>query len=251
MTVNRFFLTLLAGALLASTGSFAQDFENVRERLQTLANVEDSQISIAETPVEGVLQVRLGSEIVYISEDARYLLQGRMFDLDTRQDLTDQAMSEVRKGLMSQLDTKDTITFGPDDAEFELFVFTDVDCGYCRKLHEQIAEYNEAGIQIHYAAFPRAGVGSDTFVKMNSVWCADDPREAMNLAKRGERPEKASCESPVQAQYTLGQAMGVTGTPALVTPGGDLIPGYVPPRDLKARLGQLARSADAPTPVAD
>ncbi|MGB0514530.1 MAG: DsbC family protein [Wenzhouxiangellaceae bacterium] len=248
--MNRFFLTFLAGALLASGGAFAQDYDEVRARLQTLTNVEDSQISIAETPVAGVLQVRLGSEIVYMSDDARYLLQGRMFDLDTRQDLTDQAMSEVRKGLMSQLSADDTITFGPDDSDFELYVFTDVDCGYCRKLHEQIREYNDAGIQIHYAAFPRAGVGSDTFKKMTSVWCADDPHEAMNVAKRGERPNEASCESPVQKQYTLGQAMGVTGTPALLTPGGDLIPGYVPPMDLKARLAQIERRSESDSTAA-
>ncbi|NCO18706.1 MAG: DsbC family protein [Gammaproteobacteria bacterium] len=234
--------TLMAaafGLFLLPVDSFGQDYEEVRARLQTLANVEDSRISIAESPINGMLQIRLGSEIVYMTDDARFLVQGRLFDLDTREDLTDRAMSEVRKGLIKELASARTIDFGPEDADYSLYVFTDVDCGYCRRLHEQIAEYNDAGIRIRYAAFPRAGIGSETFRKMNSVWCAADPHAAMDFAKAGNTPEPASCDSPVAQQYQLGQSMGVTGTPALLTTDGDLIPGYVPPQDLRKRLEML------------
>jgi len=236
--VNRTILRALAAMLLLPSLVQADDYENVRERLKTLINPE-TEMAIAETPLPGILQVRLGSDIVYISADGRYLLQGRMLDLDTRQDLTDRAMGEVRRELMAGLAGDELITFGPD-GDYEITVFTDVDCGYCRRLHQQIEEYIAAGIQVHYAAFPRAGVGSESFNKMTSVWCADDQQAAMDLAKSGGTPEPAECDAPIAEHYKLGQSLGVTGTPALLTPDGDLIPGYVPPQDLRARLEQLA-----------
>lgn len=225
-------------SLLAAMPVLAQDYEAVRERLTGLTGADVNPI-IAETPINGLLQVRLGSEIVYMTEDARFLVQGRVLDLDTRVDLTDQARSELRRELIANIDEEALISYGPEDAEHELLVFTDVDCGFCRKLHQEIAEYNEAGIRIRYLAFPRAGAASQTFAKMESVWCASDPNAAMDIAKAGGEPEPATCESPVNDQYQLGQSVGVTGTPALVTTNGDLIPGYVPPDDLRSRLEQL------------
>ncbi|MDT8410458.1 MAG: DsbC family protein [Wenzhouxiangellaceae bacterium] len=225
-----------------SFSAWAGDYEEVRERLKTLVNSEAADIAIAETPIPGMLEVRIGSDILYVSEDARYLLQGRLVDLETRQDLTDQAMGEVRKELIAGLDDEQMIQYGQDDSDFDIIVFTDVDCGYCRRLHQQVDEYNDAGITVHYAAFPRAGLGSETFRKMNSVWCADDQQAAMDIAKSGGSPAPAECDSPVADQYQLGQSIGVTGTPALVTRDGDLIPGYVPPQDLRVRLQQIAKS---------
>ncbi|MFU8878454.1 MAG: DsbC family protein, partial [Wenzhouxiangellaceae bacterium] len=206
----------------------ADKYDQVRERLQGIVG-EGTAISIADSILPNILQVRLGSDIVYLSDDGRYLLQGRLLDLDSRVDLTEQAMNVVRQELIEGIDREGLISFGTDDLAHEIYVFTDVDCGFCRRLHEQVEEYNEAGIRVSYAAFPRAGVGSATHTKMTSVWCAADQHAAMDLAKAGGTPEPAECENPVDAQYQLGQSIGVTGTPALVTKGGDLIPGYVPP----------------------
>jgi thiol:disulfide interchange protein DsbC len=235
---------MVSALLLAPVLAAADDYDQVRERLSALVN-GDTDISIAESPLPGILQVRLGSDIVYITDDGRYLLQGRVLDLDTRQDITDQAKSEIRQELIDGIDYDKLISYGAEDSEFEIIVFTDVDCGYCRRLHQQVQEYNDAGIRINYAAFPRAGLGSETFRKMTSVWCSDDQQAAMDLAKGGGTPEPEECDAPVAEQYKLGQAVGVTGTPALVTPGGDLIPGYVPPNDLRVRLEQLAAQKSA------
>lgn len=234
----------IAALLLTPVLAAADDYEQVRERLSSLVDSE-TDISIAESPMSGILEVRLGSDIVYISDDGRYLLQGRVLDLETRQDITDQAKSKIRRELIDGIDYDKLISYGPEDSEFEIIVFTDVDCGYCRRLHQQVEEYNDAGIRISYAAFPRAGIGSETFRTMTSVWCSDDQQAAMDLAKGGGTPEPAECEAPIAEQYSLGQAVGVTGTPALVTPGGDLIPGYVPPNDLRVRLEQLAAQNSA------
>jgi len=237
--VNRILKFMVSALFLTPVLAAADDYDQVRERLSSLVNGE-TNISIAESPLPGILQVRLGSDIVYMTDDGRYLLQGRVLDLDTREDITDQAKSKIRQELIDGIDYEKLISYGPEDSEFEIIVFTDVDCGYCRRLHQQVEEYNDAGIRISYAAFPRAGAGSETFRKMTSVWCSDDQQAAMDLAKGGGTPEPAECDAPVSKQYQLGQSVGVTGTPALVTPGGDLIPGYVPPNDLRVRLEQLA-----------
>jgi len=241
--VNRIFKFMVLVLLMPMLAA-ADDYDQVRERLSTLVDGE-IDISIAESPLPGILQVRLGSDIVYMTSDGRYLLQGRVLDLDTRQDITDQAKSQIRRELIDGIDYDQLISYGAEDSEFEIIVFTDVDCGYCRRLHQQVDEYNAAGIRISYAAFPRAGAGSETFRKMTSVWCSDDQQAAMDLAKGGGTPEPVDCQAPVADQYQLGQSVGVTGTPALVTPGGDLIPGYVPPNDLRVRLEQLAAQNNA------
>lgn len=246
--MNRILKGMVSVLLLAPVLAVADGYDQIRERLSTLVT-GDVEISIAESPLPGILQVRFGSDIVYMTEDGRYLLQGRVLDLDTRQDITDQAKSKIRQELVDEIDHSKLISYGEKDAEFDIIVFTDVDCGYCRRLHQQVEEYNDAGIRISYAAFPRAGAGSETFRKMTSVWCADDQQAAMDLAKGGGTPEPLDCEAPVSDQYRLGQAVGVTGTPALVTPDGDLIPGYVPPADLRVRLEQLAARNGADQPA--
>jgi len=242
--VNRMLAIVLTLMLSLPLSAPAADYQAVRDRLSTLID-DGTEISIAESPLPGILQVRLGSDIVYVTDDGRYLMQGRVLDLDTRQDLTDRARSQIRREMVREIEHDDLISYGAEDSDFEIIVFTDVDCGYCRRLHQQVEEYNDAGIRISYAAFPRAGMGSETSRKMTSVWCADDQRAAMDLAKGGGTPEPMECDAPVAELYEMGQAVGVTGTPALVTPNGDLIPGYVPPNDLRVRLEQLAAAGSA------
>ncbi|NIM69171.1 MAG: thioredoxin fold domain-containing protein [Xanthomonadales bacterium] len=197
-------------------------------------------IAISETPIDGLLQVQVNNEIVYASADAKYLIAGRIIDMDTQVNLTDQAKASIRKELLQDLDHSRHITFAAAEPQHELLVFTDIDCGYCRKLHSQIAEYMAEGISIQYLAFPRAGIGSHSYEKYVSVWCADDPQGALTDAKAGNEPEPLQCDNPVSEQYDLGLKVGVTGTPALLTSDGTLIPGYVPPKQLSERLAAIA-----------
>jgi thiol:disulfide interchange protein DsbC len=233
--------------MVASTVAFAGDTDNsiVEEKVRALVPTAKT-VAISETPITGLLQVQINSDIVYVTEDADYLIQGQIMEMDSRVNLTDQAKSTIRQGLMKDLNTDELITFAPEDSKYELTVFTDIDCGYCRKLHSQIEEYNKDGITIHYMAFPRAGVGSESYDKFVSVWCAADQKSALTLAKNGVDPEPMTCKNPIEEQYELGREIGVTGTPQLVTPDGTLIPGYMPPDQLRARLESLAAASAEP-----
>ena len=217
----------------------ADDYSAIEDRIRTLAPRANS-IAISETPIEGILQVQIDGDIVYTSVDGKYMFQGRIIDLDTREDLTETSKAGLRKELIGHIDPSGQITFSPEEPVYELMVFTDIDCGYCRKLHSQVDEYNKQGIAIHYMSFPRAGIGSRSYEKAVSVWCADDQQSAMTLAKLGSEPDLKQCDNPVAEQYQLGKDLGVTGTPALLTSSGQLIPGYVPPDQLRVRLDKLS-----------
>lgn len=228
--------------MILATAAVAQDSDHsiVEEKIRALVPTAKT-VAIADSPVDGLLQVQINSDIVYVTEDAEYLFQGQLMDIDTRTNVTDEAKSVIRQGLLAEVKNDDQIIFASEsaDAKYDLMVFTDIDCGYCRKLHDQIEEYNAEGISIHYMAFPRAGVGSDSYDKFVSVWCAADQQGALTLAKNGIDPEPKSCKNPIAEQYELGREIGVTGTPALVTADGTLIPGYMPPEQLLARLAAL------------
>lgn len=232
---------LLASSLMVSTFAVAAE-ENadgmIEEKIRMLAP-NAKTIAISETPIDGILQVQINSDIVYVTADGQYLLQGKIMEIDSRINITDQAKSGIRVGLLAELKADEQITYAPENPKYDLLVFTDIDCGYCRKLHNQMTEYNEEGIAIHYLAFPRAGVGSNSYDKFVSVWCSDDQQSAMTLAKNGSDPEPQKCANPIADQYELGRELGVTGTPALVTADGTLIPGYMPPAQLRARLESM------------
>jgi thiol:disulfide interchange protein DsbC len=235
---------LIAIALASVSGTLlAKDkFELVEERIRELAPSAKS-IAVSETRLNGILQVQIEGDIVYATDDGRFLIQGRVIDMDTREDLTEVAKAGIRKDLLAGIDVSRQIEFLPEETTYDLTVFTDIDCGYCRKLHSQMAEYNEQGIAIHYMAFPRAGIGSASYDKFVSVWCADDQQAALTSAKAGSEPEPKQCENPVAEQYQLGIALGVTGTPAIMTADGQLIPGYVPPATLRERLDSMEAPA--------
>ena len=220
-----------------------QSFDAVEAKIRTLVP-NAKTIAVSETPINGVLQVQINSDIVYVTDDSQYLLQGQIMDIDTKANLTDQAKSGIRLSLLEDLKKDEQISFAPEEPKYELLVFTDIDCGYCRKLHNQMDGYNEQGIAINYMAFPRAGIGSDSYDKFVSVWCSADQREAITLAKNGTDPLPQKCPNPIADQYELGRELGVTGTPALVTNDGTLIPGYMPPAQLRQRLDSLQVAAE-------
>ena len=198
--------------------------------------------AVNPTAIPGLYEVLIGGQVLYLSEDGRFALQGDLLDLSTHDNLTENRRGELRGKAIEAVGENNMVVFAPEGpAKYTVTVFTDIDCGYCRKMHSQIATYNKEGIKMRYLMFPREGVGSDSFDKAVSVWCADDRREAMTQAKRGENIERKTCDNPVQAQYELGQKLGVRGTPSMILEDGTMIPGYVPPTQL-AEL--LARNKD-------
>lgn len=207
------------------------------ELKQKLSSTLQLQIdSIAEAPVPGLLQVMTSRGLFYVSQDGSYFLQAHIYNLDEgMRNETQASLAGARiEGLKGFAD--DTIEFKAKDEKFVVNIFTDISCGYCRKLHNEMQDYNDLGITVRYLAFPRAGVNSQPYHDMVSVWCADDPQKAMTDAKNGSQVPSKSCATKVAQQYQFGQSMGVTGTPNIVMPNGDVIPGYQPAAQLEQAL---------------
>ena len=192
--------------------------------------------SVKETPMAGLYEVTLGPQIYYMSGDGRFLLDGRLIDIEKSEDLTEASRSQARLSTLEKISDDQTVIFSPQDPKFTITVFTDIDCGYCRKLHQEIAGYNAKGIRVRYMFFPRSGVGSPSYDKAVSVWCADDRNQALTDAKAGKDVEARKCDNPVAQQLELGQSLGVRGTPSIFLGDGQMVPGYVPPAKLAAML---------------
>jgi len=199
---------------------------------------------IRPSPIKGMFEVRMGGDVAYVSAEGRYLISGDMFDIESRTNLTETGRADERRKLLAKLDEKDMIVFAPATTKHTITIFTDVECGYCRKLHSEIEEINKLGVRVRYMAYPRSGPGTADWAKMETVWCSKDRKAAITQAKQGGDVKAQACgATPVAKQYELGEQMGVRGTPAIYTAGGDYIGGYLPPQQLLQQLDELAKAA--------
>lgn len=207
----------------------AKILENLKARYRAVFHSEPDEITPSLIP--NVYQLRQGTKVVYVSADGKYFLKGDMIDAETQENVTEVVKRSIRKEMLLGKDNK-PVVFKAKDEKHVLTVFTDIDCPYCVKLHREVSALNDKGITVKYLMFPRAGIDSESYKKTVSVWCADDNRQALTDAKERKPVDSRTCENPVAAQYFLGQKVGVTGTPALITSSGRLIPGYVPAEKL-------------------
>ena len=228
------------------------------EEMISIVLPEGSKVeSIEKSEFPGIYKVYFGDlQPLYVSKDGKYFIYGQMFKINwdsagvgayagetyksltpNIDNLTDLDILEKRVSLMQEIESSELISFQSNEQLYELTVFTDVDCGYCRKLHKEIKEYNDLGITIRYAAFPRSGLGTDAFTKMVGAWCSSDSKKAITNLKNGKNPSLTFCDSqPVSKHYAIGKKIGITGTPAIITEKGELLPGYYSPKDLLKKL---------------
>ncbi len=202
---------------------------------------------VGAAPMAGFREVLVSGQTLYISDDGRYMLQGNLYDNTTKTDLSQVSLGQLRRELLETVPASDRIVFAPPNPKYTLSVFTDIECGYCQKLHSDIAEYNRQGIAIEYLAYPRMGLGSPDHKKMISVWCAPDRKKALTDAKAGRAIPAKDCTNPVTMHYDLGQRVGLTGTPMLINSDGSQLPGYMPPAEMRAALDKMAAQAKPDT----
>jgi thiol:disulfide interchange protein DsbC len=201
---------------------------------------------VRPSPVAGVYEVTVGADVLYVSADGRYAFAGDLFEVESRANVTEAKRSGARSKLLAKIDERETIVFGSASAKHTITVFTDVECGYCRKLHSEIDQLNKLGVRVRYLAYPRSGPGSEDWRKMEQVWCSPDRKTAITRAKQDQEVKSAGCgATPVAKQFELGDDLGVRGTPAIFTVNGDYIGGYLPPAALKEQLDELSAKAKA------
>jgi len=204
-----------------------------------IPGIESQQIT--QSPIDGIYEVMFGMNVVYIDKEGRYIFKGDIIELESAKNITEIKRGSSRVDTINGLSEESMIIFSPEQAKYQVTVFTDVDCPYCRRLHSEVNVLNESGIAVRYLAFPRTGIPSPGYDKMVSVWCSDDPKKAMTDAKVGKKVTTKKCDNPVAEHYDLGMKFAIRGTPTIVLENGEVLGGYVP----ADRLVPKVRSASA------
>ena len=230
------FLVAIALAT-ASLGAGADDqvLEAAVKQVQPSAVIS----SIKETPVPGIVEIKTENfDPIYMTNDGKYFLAGPLLKVEGGKitNLTDQDVERTRAAVFASVPLKDMIIFSPKVTKRRIYVFTDVDCAFCRKFHSQISDVTDLGIEVRYLAYPRAGNDSATAVTMNSVWCSRDRQQALTAAKAGGIIEKNECRTAIAQEHDMGASIGVKGTPAIFTEDGLMLGGYLTPGQLKKAL---------------
>ncbi len=228
-------LTVIAGLGLAFAAS-ADDSE-LRSRIaESLPGVEVD--AVRPTPIDGLYEVTVGANVAYVSADGRYHLYGDLVDVSEGKSLTEARRSELRLALLEDMNSGNAIVFGPDEPRHTVTVFTDVNCGWCRRFHQQVPALNEKGVAVRYVFFPV--IAESSFTDAEAVWCSDDRNDAMTRAKAGEKVEPKACENPIAEHFALGRQLGVRSTPTIIMEDGSVRPGFVEAAELAAMLdGEL------------
>jgi thiol:disulfide interchange protein DsbC len=239
------FLAVLTLAMCIAAGGVhaAPDDQAVDPRVSLLkhlpagSKVED----LKPSPIPGIYEFMQGVEVSYLTADGKYFLDGSLYDMDSRENLSEVLRTRARLAMISAVPESEMVIFGPKNPSYTITVFTDVDCAYCRKLHSEIAELNRLGVRVRYMFFPRSGPNTESWKKAEVVWCSPNRNEAFTRAKSGAPLDMSkTCDAtPVAREYALGQSIGVRGTPAILTENGDYISGYMPPRELVQQIKDL------------
>jgi thiol:disulfide interchange protein DsbC len=225
---------MLALSFNLSAADKTTNYGQVKAKLQSGLGMHIS--SIGDAPVPGLLQVMTEKGLFYTSQDGKYLFRANIFNIEEgMRNVTEDTLESVRlDGLVEFKEA--VIEYKADKEKYVVNIFTDITCGYCRKLHNEMAQYNDLGITVRYLAFPRGGLKSSSYTDMVSIWCAENKQDALDNAKAGGTVANKSCDTKVAEQYAFGQKIGVNGTPNIIMPDGSVIPGYQPPKQLEQAL---------------
>ena len=226
-------LLLLAAILSLQPGLLAADDDDFAELRKALAErLPDIKVtSINETPLEGIYELISSGQIYYLSGDGRFVIEGELIDLEARKNLTTERLGSLHLALINDMDEAEMLVYkgesdDPSKPNRSITVFTDVSCGYCRKLHTELDTFIESGVDVRYLLFPRAGLGTPAAQALESVWCADDPQGAMTIAKSGGKVAEKTCENPIENHMAVAEQIGLRGTPLIYLDNGVRIPGY-------------------------
>ena len=197
--------------------------------------------NVKESQIENLYIVDIGDlQPIYTSKNGEFFFYGELYAVNGNmlQNTTKDEINLKRKSILDEaLSEGDFITFKSDNEKHRVIIFTDVDCGYCRKFHNEINDFNDLGITVNYVAFPRSGLASDSYNKIVTAWCSTDAKDTLTKMKQGIDVQLSMCQDhPVEKHFLLGQKIGITGTPAIIKSNGELLPGYLPPDELITRL---------------
>ena len=236
--INKVLIILSVCTFATSAFSGESNLEMARKNLAKIFPNIKAQ-NITKSPIPGIYQIAMPPRFYYASEDGRYIFNGDLIDVTENKNISQTARNKSVAEAINAMGEDSMIIFGNNTLKHTITVFTDIDCGYCRKLHKEVTKYNKLGIRVRYMSYPRAAVGSTSFQKAEAVWCSKDKAKALTDAKNGIEIKSKKCKNPVAEHYDMGNKIGIRGTPAIILEDGTLVPGYVPASRLIEMLNQV------------
>lgn len=223
-------LSLCGVAMAAGTGA-----EDLRQKLQT-QYPNTAITSVRESVLPGLYEVVLGRNVAYTNADGRYMLFGHVFDMKTREDLTAGVIEELNRVDVAQLPIVDAVKTVRGKGSRVLYVFSDPDCPFCKKLEQELGKVDD--VTIYTFLYPLEGLHPDAKRKSKMVWCAKDRAKAWSdLMIRDQLPKGTEqCATPVERSIALGEKLGFKGTPTLIFKDGQIAPGALPASEIEKRL---------------
>ena len=235
MKIPQLLLTLCI-ALSSSTLLAGSDIDKLKNILtKRLPGVEVNKIT--KSPLDGLYEVISGSQIVYMSADGRYMIDGDFVDLVSKKNHTEDAKSGMRLAQIDALGEDNMLIYKPEVVKHTVTVVTDINCPYCRRLHDEMDQYLKLGVRVRYIFMPLKG--KEDFKTTVSVWCSKDRNLSLDIAKAGGTLDPKTCTNPIKRQLDVARKIGVRGTPAIILEDGTMLPGYVPIDKLIAEIRKI------------
>ncbi len=207
--------------------------ETVRARLaKDFPDFKDAQI--APAPVAGLYEIWVGNVVGYLTSDGKYLFDGSLIELETKTNLTEVRRNTWRKEQVDKLAEEDMLIYEPKKVEQTVTVFTDPQCGFCKKFQSEMDGYLGKGIRVRYMFVPIFGDKSKKLSE--NVWCAKDRLQAYTDVMTDKKIEDKTCKNPLEKHMEVAAELGIRGTPGILAQDGRLLRGYMPPAALKAEL---------------
>ncbi len=236
ISLLRHVTAMAAAVVLCISGTAAADDPPSLDKLRGLVEASLPGVaitSVADTPAEGLYELVVDGTIYYVDSKGEFLIEGNLIQLSSRENLTEARLGTLHMSMLADMSEEDMLIYEPDEPTGRsITVFTDISCGFCRRLHADLDQLLDEGVAVRYLLFPRAGLGSPAHQALEDVWCNDNPQEAMTVAKAGGKVESASCANPIESHVALATQVGLRGTPLIYTDSGIRIPGYRDPAEL-------------------
>lgn len=234
-------LSLLACTVLAASGVFtsaqAQDAairKNLGERIPQLPKIDE----ISKTPVNGLFEIRVGTDVYYSDAQGNYLIQGNLIETKNMRNLTQERVNKLTAIAFDTLPFKDAFTIVQGNGKRQLAAFEDPNCGYCKRFERDLQKIDN--VTLHLFLYPI--LGADSVEKSKAIWCAKDQGKAwQDWMLRSVTPPAASCDSAALARNVeLGRKFKINGTPTLVFADGSRVPGAISADEVEKRLAKSA-----------
>jgi thiol:disulfide interchange protein DsbC len=214
---------LVAAGLLAATAQ-AQDAairKTLAERLPQLGKIDE----INKTPMPGLYEVRVGTELLYTDAEGNFLIQGNLIDTKLQRNLTEERLEKLMAIDFSALPVKDAFTIVRGNGKRKVAVFEDPNCGYCKRFERDLQKVDN--VTVYMFLYPI--LGPDSTEKSRNAWCAKDKaRTWQDFMVRDQALPAASCDtSALTRNLEFGKKYKITGTPTLVFADGTRVPGAI------------------------